>query len=134
MQIQNNRMLQMIEQKLDSIETKRVQDKKELQQKFNSARAATKQSNKKQYIFKFKSNKIQNDLLDDFEELNNEAKELLEAGSRERLASTIDGMLETIKKRRKVLILADRSPAGWDTVAEYLTDEWASDSDDNKKM
>ena len=31
-------------------------------------------------------------------------------------------------------ILADRSPAGWDTVSEYLTDEWASDSDDDKKM
>ena len=30
--------------------------------------------------------------------------------------------------------LADRSTAGWDTVNQYLPDELASDSDDDKKL
>uniref|UniRef100_A0A7M5WQ27 CCHC-type domain-containing protein n=2 Tax=Clytia hemisphaerica TaxID=252671 RepID=A0A7M5WQ27_9CNID len=67
-------------------------------------------------------------------DLSQEAKDLVEAGSRKRLADALDEISDTIRKRRKVLKLADRSPAGWDTVQEYLTDDLASDSDDGKKM
>ena len=80
-------------------------------------------------------NKIYNYILGNLCDLSQEAKDLAEAGSRKRLADTLDEICDTWKSR-KVLKLADRSPAGWDTVQEYLTDDLASDTDtdDGKKM
>ena len=39
-----------------------------------------------------------------------------------------------IHKRNKLIKIADKSPAGCDTVKEYLSDELASDSEDEKKI
>jgi len=59
---------------------------------------------------------------------------LHEAGSTNRLNSKLQDILDAIKKRRKILIIADKSPGGWETVNEYLTDDVASDSDDDKRI
>ena len=63
-----------------------------------------------------------------------EAKDLLEFGSRKGLASTLEDLTNTFTKRQKVIRLADKFSGGWNTVDEYLQDELASDSDGNKKM
>ena len=39
-----------------------------------------------------------------------------------------------LKRRNKLIRMANRSFLGWDTVAEYEADPIASDSDDGKKM
>ena len=39
-----------------------------------------------------------------------------------------------VYKRIKAIKLADKSEFGWQTVNEYLSDELASDSDDDKKI
>ena len=39
-----------------------------------------------------------------------------------------------LKRRNKLIKIADRSVLGWDTVAEYEADSIASDSDDGKKI
>ena len=46
---------------------------------------------------------------------------------------TIEAKKE-VQKRMKMIKLADRSEFGWNTVAEYESDELASNSDDEKKM
>ena len=41
---------------------------------------------------------------------------------------------EVVSKRIKVIKMADKSDFGWSTVNEYLSDELASNSDDEKRM
>ena len=94
----------------------------------------SKQSKRTNLSFKFKSNKLQFSFLNEVLDLAEEAKDLLECGSKKRLASTLDDITTAVAKRQKVIRLADKSLAGWSTVDEYLQDELASDSDDNKKM
>ena len=43
-------------------------------------------------------------------------------------------MLNDVSKRNKLLRLADRSRLGWATVAEHMSDDLASDSEDEKRM
>ena len=53
-----------------------------------------------------------------------------EGRSKKKLEKAI-GRLE---KRQKLIEIADRSKAGWKTVDEYLTDEIASDDEDDRKI
>ena len=46
----------------------------------------------------------------------------------------IGTITEEVRKLIKLIKLADKSEGGWATVAEYLTDELASDSDDEKRI
>ena len=39
-----------------------------------------------------------------------------------------------LKRRNRLIKMADRSVLGWDTVAKYKTNPIASDSDDGKKI
>ena len=46
----------------------------------------------------------------------------------------MDAGTEVVSKRIKVIKMADKSDSGWSTVNEYLSDELASNSDDEKRM
>ena len=43
-------------------------------------------------------------------------------------------MKQRLKKRMKLIKMADNSPNGWHTVAEYLSDDLAENSDDDRKI
>ena len=59
---------------------------------------------------------------------------MVEAGSKKRLNKVLNDIVLSINGRQKIIRLADRSAAGWDTVNEYLPDQLASDSEDDKKL
>ena len=63
-----------------------------------------------------------------------EASDALKQKSYEKVKVALESGTELVSKRVKAIKLADKSECGWATVNEYLSDELASDSDDEKKI
>ena len=92
--------------------------------------ALTGKKRKKEKKFKYTSNKDQFD----FNELV--LCDLRHAAHRmeKKAKGNVKRAIKKLKKRNKLILMADRSKAGWKIVEEYLTDEIASNPEDDKKM
>ena len=86
------------------------------------------------YKFKFTGNQKQYDFNDDL--LDRLAKISRAADHRDfdTVSELCKSAIEQVRKRNKCIKLADKSPGGLGTVKEYLSDDLASDSDDDKKI
>ena len=63
-----------------------------------------------------------------------ELEEILPDITSSRIRKKIDSTIGKLSHRNKLIKIADRSPGGWGTIDEYLSDELASDSDDEKRI
>ena len=52
----------------------------------------------------------------------------------EKAKTLLDERTKLVCERQKLIRMADRSEHGWVTVEEYLEDELADNSDDEKRM
>ena len=59
---------------------------------------------------------------------------LIQKGSLSRATKAVKNMIEDLQKRNKLIKIAGKSPAGWKTVQENLSDDLASDSEDDEKL
>ena len=84
--------------------------------------------------FKFKGNKIQHEFNT---ELINNLKEAIAAvkeSRQEAAIKSIETAVVDITKRNKLVRLADKSEDGWKVIDEYLSEELASNSEDEKRI
>ena len=105
-----------------------------LEQKERKLELRLRENKKETVDFKYRGNKVQynfnNNLVQSLEDL----RILIQDGSITRSSKRVDAMINDIKKRNKCIRFADKSPAGRAAVDEYLSDDLASDSEDDKKM
>ena len=119
-------LTKMIENKFDEQDAKRRIELEE-----------TKRANKRQKAdisFKYKSNKINYNFLEELKDCVDDAKDLSHTGPKKRLLECLDELEDRIVKRQKVIRLADKSPGGWTSVEEYTQDDLADDAVDDKKI
>ena len=122
----------------NAVMMKQMSEKSELSIKDAIKRAlerqGTSKKQKKEPEFKSKGNKIRY-------EANEEVLEKIEASinaiDNEELdvaKSELEAGKAKIKKQQKLIRIADREENGWEVVRHYLSDELASDSDDEKAI
>ena len=97
-------------------------------------RTVQERKTSKMLTFKFKGNDKQYEFNQSLMDCLNDIRDLIVAGSVRRSNRVLDEMAAMLEKLQKLLGSADRSPGGWDTVMEYLSDDLANDLADEKRM
>ena len=89
---------------------------------------------KKALVFKREGNKIRHQVNEDVLGKLEEAVNAIDRNDLEAGKLAIEGGKSILVKQQKLIRLADREEHGWEVVKHYLSDELASDSDDEKAI
>ena len=100
----------------------------------NTDSVAKKLKEESKISFRFEGNKKQFYFNSDLAEKVKSAFNALGKREFDLVKSYLEELDSDIKKRNKLIRLADESAAGWDLVNEYLSDELASGSEDEKRI
>ena len=99
-----------------------------------STHILSKKVKKAETNLKFKGNRVQFELNVDVLDNLDAAVSCLEQGRTRKAVRYIKDSQELLTKRNKHIRIADKSEGGWQTVSEYISDELASDSGDEKRI
>ena len=100
----------------------------------SSVEQAVKRARCEQYTCKRKGNQQQLDHSLQVMDKLDEASDALKQNLYEKIKVALESGTELVSKRVKGIKQADESEYGWVTVNEYLSDELASDFDDEKRI
>ncbi|CAC5393531.1 unnamed protein product [Mytilus coruscus] len=81
----------------------------------------------------FSGNKVPFEFKSDIDHEISRIKRATESRDYDKIKDICYDLKDKIHKRNKCINFADKSPAGWGTVKEYLSDDLASDTDDEKR-
>ena len=95
---------------------------------------AQENATRKSVVMKKKGHQAQYDHQMEVLEEIERAEEFLSSKNSEKAAERLKNAKSLVKKRVKLIKLADRSENGWKTVDEYLSDDMADDSADEKRI
>ncbi|CAG2197541.1 unnamed protein product [Mytilus edulis] len=87
-----------------------------------------------QYNWKYEGNKVQFLLNTEFLEDLTQSIWAIDNSKVDYARDTIKEVIDKIKRRNKLIKIADSSEGGWETVRQYETNPVASDSDDESKI
>ncbi|XP_072166153.1 uncharacterized protein [Diadema setosum] len=112
-----------------------AQVKEESEKKLSAASTELQQLKRASELsFRFKGNRVQFEFNSSLQEKLEKGVALLEEGKHVAALSKLKEGIADIRKRKKLFRLADKSDAGWSAVDEYLSDDLASDSEDEKRI
>ena len=106
--------------------------KKYLDDKFNNLSVPTK--TRPQITLKAKGNQAQADFVIDVLTKLDVANDKLNVDNKEEATAQINEAIKLLNKRLKLIKIADKSDYGWQTVIEYMSDEVASGSEDERRI
>ena len=95
---------------------------------------AKKLKTEKSYQFKFSGNQKQLEFNADLDYDIGRIKRAAESKDYANIKDICSDVRDKIHKRNKCIKLADKSPGGWDTVKEYMSDDLVSETDDEKRI
>ena len=100
----------------------------------SSVEAAVKRVKRARFVFQRKGNEQQFEHVESVLDKLESAKDALYANATSKAKTAIEEGIALVTKRMKVIRIADKSEYNWATVQEYLSDELASDSEDEKRL
>ena len=84
--------------------------------------------------FNYKGTRIQHEFKLNLTENMEVLIPLIRKGPISRTTKAVKNMIDDLEKRNKLMKISGKSPPGWNTVREYLSDDLARDSEDDKKL
>ena len=108
----------------------------DIQQQFSKAyeKLAKRMKTDSKYKSRYKSNQIQFDFNESICDKAGTIVKPIKNGSQKRASKLAKSIKEDTERRNELLKIGDKSIAGWGTVEEYLSDDLASDSEDDRKI